>query len=200
MRARSTPPHVPPWTSRERDSVPLGHQNLVPPGSGGTPTLPPRRVPRLHRFARAPFASLAPPSLRSRPLRFARAPFASLAPPSLRSRPLRFARAPFALRRGVQHGDRDDPSHHLFHFHNTSESSHSAACFPYTSPHTSRSPIERDFALLTACRSDHVDRCVCIPYQPCFRCRLAPSRHRVASADGLLCTGLFSHLLAPVSR
>ena len=171
MRARSTPPHVPPWTSRERDSVPLGHQNLVPPGSGGTPTLPPRRVPRLHRFARAPFASLAPPSLRSRPLRF--------------------ARAPFALRRGVQHGDRDDPSHHLFHFHNTSGSSHSAACFPYPSPHTSRSPIERDIALLTACRSDHVDRCVCIPYQPCFRCRLAPSRHRVASADGLQCTGLF---------
>ena len=125
----------------------------------GIPALPPRRVPRLHRFARAPFVS-----------------------------------------RRRQLGDRDDPSHHLFHFHNTFGSSHSAACFPYTSPHTSRSPIERDFALLTACRSDHVDRCVCIPYPPCFRCRLAPSRHRVASADGLQCTGLFSHLLAPVDR
>ena len=166
MRARSTPPHVPPWTSRERDSVPLGHQNLVPPGSGGTPTLPPRRVPRLHRFARAPFASPAPPSFH----------------------------------------EGGNPVIETIHpiistiFHNTFGSSHSAACFPYTTPHTSRSPIERDFALLTACRSDHVDRCVRIPYQPCFRCRLAPSRHRVASVDGLRCTGLFSHLLAPVSR
>ena len=35
----------------------------------------------------------------------------------------------------------------VFHIHNTFGSSHSAACFPYTSPHTSRSPIERDFAL-----------------------------------------------------
>ena len=34
----------------------------------------------------------------------------------------------------------------------------------------------------------------------CFRCRVAPSHHRVASVDGLLCTGLFSHLLVPVSR
>ena len=35
---------------------------------------------------------------------------------------------------------------------------------------------------------------------PCVRCRAAPYRHRVASVDGLLCTGLFSHLLVPVIR
>ena len=34
----------------------------------------------------------------------------------------------------------------------------------------------------------------------CIRCRVAPSRHRFASVDGLRCTGLFSHLLAPADR
>ena len=79
-------------------------------------------------------------------------------------------------------------------------------------PHT----LQRAFTTHHLTRLDHPSNGP-LPFQPlvavimsaavpafrvnlCVRCRVAPSRHRFASVVGLLCTGLFSHLLAPVSR